>query len=120
MKQILHLVPFQNLIFLLFDIDLLFPRIRALQATFKAVLIAVYMTNGLQTKCKTCFWGPKMIGLGHFLEFLGSPEKNHLLQLLLITLYYDSFESSLKGPNPGKKKVYIKEQKNQILEWDQM
>ena len=30
---------------------------------------------------------PKIIGLGHFLEFLGSPEKNHLLQMLLITLY---------------------------------
>ena len=35
--------------FVFFDIDLLFPRIRALQATFKAVLIAVFMTNGLQT-----------------------------------------------------------------------
>ena len=47
MKQILHLVPFQNLIFLFFDSDLLFPRIRASQASFKAVLIAVYMTYGL-------------------------------------------------------------------------
>ena len=28
----------------------------ALQATFKAVLIAVYMTDGLQTKCKTWSW----------------------------------------------------------------
>ena len=27
----------------------------------KAVLIAVYMTNGPQTKCKTCFGGPRMI-----------------------------------------------------------
>ena len=26
----------------------------------------------------------------------------------------------LQGPNPGKKKVKIKEQKNKILEWDQM
>ena len=43
------------------SIDLLFPRIWALQATFKAVLIAVYMTYGLQTKCKTCFGGPRMI-----------------------------------------------------------
>ena len=48
-------------IFLFFDSDLLFPRIRASQASFKAVLIAVYMTNGLQTKCKTCFGGPRMI-----------------------------------------------------------
>ena len=61
MKQILHLVPFQNLIFFFSDIDLLFPRIQALQATFKAVLIAVYMTYGLQTKCKTCFGGTRMI-----------------------------------------------------------
>ena len=30
----------------------------------------------------------KMIKLGHFFNFLGLPEKNHLLQLLLITLYY--------------------------------
>ena len=29
--------------------------------TFKAVLIAVYMTKALQTKCKTCFGGPRMI-----------------------------------------------------------
>ena len=53
--------PFQNFIFLFFDSDLLFPRIQALQATFKAVLIAVYMTKALQTKCKTCFGGPRMI-----------------------------------------------------------
>ena len=43
MKQILHLVPFQNFIFLFFDSDLLFPRNRASQASFKAVLIAVYV-----------------------------------------------------------------------------
>ena len=30
---------------------------------------------------------PKMIGLGQFFYFLGSPEKNHLWQLLLIALY---------------------------------
>ena len=53
--------PIPKLIFLFFDSDLLFPRIRASQASFKAVLIAVYMTNGLQTKCKTCFGGPRMI-----------------------------------------------------------
>ena len=29
--------------------------------SFKAVLIAVYMTKALQTKCKPCFRGPKMI-----------------------------------------------------------
>ena len=29
--------------------------------TFKDVLIAVYMTEGLKTKCKTCFGGPRMI-----------------------------------------------------------
>ena len=61
MKQILHLVPFQNFTFLFFDKDLLFPRIRALQATFKAVLLAVYMKNGLQTKRKSCFGGTRMI-----------------------------------------------------------
>ena len=32
-----------------------------MQATFKAVLIAVYMTYRLQTKCKTCFGGTRMI-----------------------------------------------------------
>ena len=53
--------PIPNLIFLFFDFDLIFPRIRALQATFKAVLIVEYMTNGLQNKCKTCFGGPRMI-----------------------------------------------------------
>ena len=65
------IVPFQNLIFLFFDSDLLFPRIPASQASFKAVLIAVYMTNGLQTKCKTCFGGPRMIlhALGFFFFF---------------------------------------------------
>ena len=31
---------------------------------------------------------PKMIGLVHFFNFLGSPEKNYLSQLLLITLYH--------------------------------
>ena len=30
---------------------------------------------------------PKMIGLGHFLQFLGSSERYYLLQLLLIALY---------------------------------
>ena len=50
-----HIVP------LVLDSDVLFPRIRTSQASFKAVLIAVYMTNGFQTKCKTCFWGPRMI-----------------------------------------------------------
>ena len=53
--------PIPKFYFLFFDSDLLFPRIRASQASFKAVLIAVYMTNGLQTKCKTCFGGPRMI-----------------------------------------------------------
>ena len=33
-------------------------------ATFKAVLIAVYMPKTLQTKCKTCFGGPRMILYG--------------------------------------------------------
>ena len=31
---------------------------------------------------------PKMIGLGHFLQFLGSSERYYLLQLLLIALYH--------------------------------
>ena len=30
---------------------------------------------------------PKMFGLGNFSEFLGSPKRNYLLPLLLITLY---------------------------------
>ena len=30
-------------------------------ATFKAVLRAEYMTKALETKCKTCFGGPRMI-----------------------------------------------------------
>ena len=38
--------------FLFFDIDLLFPRIRALQATFKAVLIAVYMNKLASSKLR--------------------------------------------------------------------
>ena len=53
--------PIPKSYFLFFDSDLLFPRIRASQASFKVVLIAVYMTNGLQTKCKTCFGGPRKI-----------------------------------------------------------
>ena len=52
--------PIPNFNLLFFDSDLLFPRIRASLASFKAGLIAVYMTNGLQTKCKTCFGGPRM------------------------------------------------------------
>ena len=39
-----RLVPFPKLHFLFFDSDQLFPRIRAPEATFKVVLIAVYMT----------------------------------------------------------------------------
>ena len=35
--------------------------IRTSQSTFKAVLIAVFMSNELQTKCKSCFGGPTMI-----------------------------------------------------------
>ena len=58
----LHLVLFQKFNFyLLLDSDLIFPRIWAAQASFKDVLIAVYVTKALQTKCKTCFWGPRMI-----------------------------------------------------------
>ena len=53
--------PIPKFNFLFFDSDLLFSRIRASQASFKVVLIAVYMTNGLQTKCKTCFGGSRMI-----------------------------------------------------------
>ena len=44
---------------------LLFYWIRVTQATFKAVLMAVYMTKALQTKCKTCFGGPRMILHAH-------------------------------------------------------
>ena len=45
----------------IFYSDLLFPRIQPSKATFKAVLIAVYMTKALQTQCKTCIGGPRMI-----------------------------------------------------------
>ena len=43
--NILHLVPFQNFMLLFFDYDLLLASVRAPQASFKAGLIAVYMTN---------------------------------------------------------------------------
>ena len=62
MKLILQLVPTKKIILLFFDFGLLFsPGFEPLSATFKAVLIAVDMTKALQTKCKTCFGGPKMI-----------------------------------------------------------
>ena len=48
--------PIPKFDFLFFDIDLLFPRIQALQATFKAVLIAVYMTMDSRPS-ENMFWG---------------------------------------------------------------
>ena len=61
-KLIFRLVPFPKFYFLFFDTGLLFPRIRAPRASFKAVLMAVYITTKtLQTKCKTCFGGPRTI-----------------------------------------------------------
>ena len=53
MKQILHLVPLPKFYYLFFDTGLLFPRIRATRATFKAVLMAADMTKAVQTRCKT-------------------------------------------------------------------
>ena len=41
--------------------SILSPRIWDVRATFKAVLTAVDMKYALQTKCKTCFGGPRMI-----------------------------------------------------------
>ena len=41
-------------------------RIWAVRATFKAVLMAVDKTYALQTKCKTCFGGPRMILQAHW------------------------------------------------------
>ena len=49
------------IILLFFDTGLLSPRIWGAWATFKAVLTAVDMKQALQTKCKTCFEGPRMI-----------------------------------------------------------
>ena len=49
----------------LYNSGLLFPRIRDPRATFKAVLMAVDMTWALQTKCKTCLGGPRMILHAH-------------------------------------------------------
>ena len=37
----------------------------AVRTTFKAVLMAVDKTYALQTKCKTCFGGPRMILQAH-------------------------------------------------------
>ena len=42
-----------------------------------------------------------MIGLGHFLEFLGLPEKNYLSQLLLITLYCPQKSSPKREKEEG-------------------
>ena len=41
---------------------------------------------------------PKMIGLGHFLQFLGSSERYYLLQLLLITLLAFSSLATMLNP----------------------
>ena len=38
---------------------------RGARATFKAVLMAVDKTYALQTKCKTCLGGPRMILEAH-------------------------------------------------------
>ena len=45
---------------------ILSPRIWAVRATFKAVLMAVDMSGTLQTKCKTCFGCPRMILQAHW------------------------------------------------------
>ena len=53
--------PNQKNHYFFFDSGPLFPGFRPLRATFKAVLIDVDMTKALQTKCKKCFGGPRMI-----------------------------------------------------------
>ena len=65
LKQILRLVPFQNQINFLYNTGLLFPMIWDPRAIFKAVPMAVDKTLALQTKCKTCFGGPRMILHAH-------------------------------------------------------
>ena len=40
------------------------PSKQSYKATFKAVLTAVGMPKALQTKCKICFWGPRMVQYG--------------------------------------------------------
>ena len=40
---------------------IIWPNLANLYAIFKAILIALEMIQALQTKCKTCFGGPRMI-----------------------------------------------------------
>ena len=50
----------------------------ATQATFKDVLMAVYMTKALQTKCKTCFGGQLNIETALFVLLLSELQSNFL------------------------------------------
>ena len=69
MKQILHLVPTQNVILLFFATGLLFLRIWAPQVIFKTVLIAPDMTAADMTKALQIIQhnmkGPKIILHAH-------------------------------------------------------
>ena len=59
-KQILHLVPSKNLFIFCFFIAY-YRRKLTKTGQFKAILIAVDMSELLQTKCKTCFGGPRLV-----------------------------------------------------------
>ena len=41
------------------------PNLANLYAIFKTILMALEMTKALQTKCKTCFGGPRLILHAH-------------------------------------------------------
>ena len=61
-----------------------------------------------------------MIGLGHIFYFLGSPEKNHLLPLLLITLQHEQDDYYIydvdKYENFEKYEKYEKYEKHEKYE----
>ena len=96
--------PIQKNYFFVLGFWPFFPRIRASQASFKAVLIAVYMTYGLQTKCKTCFGDLRMILYGfwkkHFFQracrIILEPPK-HVLHLVWSPfVIYTAIKTALK------------------------
>ena len=58
---------------------ILSPRIWAVRATFKAVLMAVDMSGTLQTKCKTCFGGPRMILQAYWINTFPKKQYGFLL-----------------------------------------
>ena len=64
-----------DLVLLVFDTGIFFAELGPLWLLSKlAVLIALNMTKALQTKCKTCFGGPRLVLLGFWEKSVSSAD----------------------------------------------